>query len=129
MLILGFRLDDNKACYRALQAIPGLHSSKSKKICGLIGVNPSLKLKHLTPLRYEKLNTLCRDHDPSYVLREQQNNIKMLVNMKHGRGLRIMFGLPVRGQRTRTNAKSCKKSKTFKILNILKIRIKFDFKI
>ena len=114
MLILGTRINTDKALSVALQAIFGINLTCALRICACIGVKPSVKLKDLRSGRLNKLTKICREHVPTSLFRVKQDNIKALVQIKHYKGVRHMFGLPARGQRTRTNASTSKKLSTIK---------------
>jgi small subunit ribosomal protein S13 len=109
MLILGTRCDTEKALNVSLQAIYGINAASANHICALIGVAPRVKLKDLRQRRLDNLNKVCRDLIPSSLYRYRQDNVKALIDIKHYRGVRHMFGLPCHGQRTRTNASTAKR--------------------
>lgn len=109
MLVLGTHLKDEKAVVFALQAVFGLNYSSSLKVCSLIGVSPKTKLKRLRVNQLDELVKTCREEVNNHLFRIVQNNIQSLISIKHYRGTRHMFGLPARGQRTRTNAHTSKK--------------------
>ena len=84
-------------------------NAKSEKICKALAIDPSAKLKDLTDTDIDKL----RDHISQLTIegdlrREVSMNIKRLMDLGCYRGLRHRRGLPVRGQRTRTNARTRK---------------------
>lgn len=107
MLILGTHCPSDKAVVFSLQALFGLNKYRVTKLCASSGLRPGIKLK-LNNRRFE-LNKACRDHVSTGLLKIKQDNIKRYVQIKHYKGLRHMFGLPCRGQRTRTNASTAKK--------------------
>lgn len=108
MLIGGARCNEFKAINITLQTLWGINLTCANKICALVGVNPRMALKDIRPERYEVLNKICRDFAPTDGLRKQQDCIKSYINLKHYKGIRHMFGLPCRGQRTRTNASNAR---------------------
>jgi small subunit ribosomal protein S13 len=109
MLVLGTHLKHDKAIFLALQAIFGLNYSNSLKVCSLIGVSPKSKLSKLRIGQFDDLIKVCREEVNTNLQRSVQNNIQSLIQIRHYRGTRHMFGLPTRGQRTRTNAQTSKK--------------------
>lgn len=126
MLILGTHLKHDKAIFLALQAVFGLNYNNSLKICSLIGVSPKIKLNKLRINQLDELIKVCREEVNSNLQRTVQNDIQSLIQIKHYRGTRHMFGLPTRGQRTRTNAQTSRKTinKNRSFFNNKKIRLK-----
>ena len=109
MLILGTHLNQEKSLFLALQAIYGLNDNNAFKICSLTGISPNAKLKKLRVNQLDKLVKICREEINNDLRRAVRNDIQRLIQIKHYRGTRHMFGLPARGQRTRTNAQTSKK--------------------
>lgn len=92
-----------------LTAIYGIGRSRARDICEICGVSPSKKVKDLNDSELEKI----RDQVSNFVTegdlrRETTMNIKRLMDIGCYRGFRHRRGLPVRGQRTRTNARTRK---------------------
>ena len=109
--IQGVDLPANKRIVVALTYIFGVGRTTSEKILGATGIDPSIRVKDLT----EEQNALIRDeiNKPEYktegTLRtEISMNIKRLMDLGCYRGIRHRRGLPVRGQRTHTNARTRK---------------------
>lgn len=94
----------------ALTYIYGIGPSTARKILGSTGVNPDTRVRNLTEEEIAKLReNIERNYKVEGDLqREVQMNIKRLVDIGCYRGLRHRRGLPVRGQRTRTNARTRK---------------------
>ena len=109
MLVLGTHLKYDKAVFLALQAIFGLNYTNSLKVCSLVGVSPKTRLDKLRITQLDDLIRVCREEVNTSLQRAVQDNIQSLIQIKHYRGTRHMFGLPTRGQRTRTNAQTSKK--------------------
>lgn len=109
MLILGTHINDDQALLASLQKILGLNTSTALKICSLAGVCPKVKLRKLNVSKANRLVEICRDQVNGNLTRYVQNNVDLLIKIKHYKGTRHMFGLPSRGQRTRTNARTSKK--------------------
>ena len=107
--IVGINIPENKHLVISLTSIYGIGKSRSNKICIKTGLSPSLKVKSLTESQIE----LIREEVGKYIVegdlrREVAMNIKRLMDLGCYRGLRHRRGLPVRGQRTRTNARTRK---------------------
>jgi small subunit ribosomal protein S13 len=105
MLILGKHCPDHKGLIFTLQSVFGVNTHTANKICARLGVHRTVPLLRLFKIgRVDKLNRLCRDHLSITAERRAKQDIKHLLNIKHYKGVRHMFALPARGQRTRTNA-------------------------
>lgn len=92
-----------------LTAIYGIGRSQSKKICGSAGVDETTKAKDLTEEQLDRLRgEVGKLRVEGDLRREIAMNIKRLVELGTYRGTRHKRGLPVRGQRTRTNARTRK---------------------
>jgi small subunit ribosomal protein S13 len=107
--IAGVNVPDKKHTVIALQAIYGIGPTRSKKICADAGISPSAPIRSLTEGEIDKL----RAEIGKYIVegdlrREVSMSIKRLVDMGSYRGQRHRRGLPIRGQRTRTNARTRK---------------------
>ncbi len=108
--IAGIDLPRNKRIEVALTYIYGIGLSTSQKILDIAGVNPDTKSDALSS---EEVNRIRQVIDDSYTVegdlrREVSMNIKRLMDLGSYRGLRHRRGLPVNGQRTRTNARTRK---------------------
>ncbi|MFA6409581.1 MAG: 30S ribosomal protein S13 [Gammaproteobacteria bacterium] len=107
--IAGINVPVQKHTVIALTAIYGIGVPRAKKICAASNVSPSKKVKDLT----EKELDLLRTEVAKYIIegdlrREVAMSIKRLVDLGTYRGVRHRRGLPVRGQRTHTNARTRK---------------------
>jgi small subunit ribosomal protein S13 len=105
--IAGVDLPRDKRVEIALTYIFGVGRSRSKEILKTAGVNPDTRVKDLTEREITKLREVI---DKNYKVegdlrREISMNVKRLMEIGCYRGLRHRRGLPVRGQRTRTNAR------------------------
>jgi small subunit ribosomal protein S13 len=108
--VVGVDIPDNKKIEVSLTYIYGIGLSVAKEIVAKLKLNPSLRMHQLTADDIGRLNALIQSE---YVVegdlrRQVQNNIKRLVGIHCYRGMRHRLGLPVRGQRTRTNARTRK---------------------
>lgn len=109
--IIGVEIPDNKRIEIALRYIYGIGPSHSREILARAGVAPSIRAKDLSE---QQLSAIIHAiQDGKYVIegdlrREIGMNLKRLQAIKCYRGIRHMRGLPVRGQRTSTNARTRK---------------------
>lgn len=108
--IAGIDLPKNKRVEIALTYIHGIGRSTSRKILEKAGVNPDTRTDNLTEGGISRIREIV-EHEIKVegdVRREVAMNIKRLMDMGCYRGLRHRRGLPVRGQRTHTNARTRK---------------------
>ena len=107
--IAGVNLPVQKHVVIGLQSIFGIGRSRSKKVCTAAGVNPATPIKNLSEGEIEKLRQEVAKFTVEGDLRREVGiSIKRLIDLGTYRGLRHRRGLPVRGQRTRTNARTRK---------------------
>jgi small subunit ribosomal protein S13 len=107
--IAGVDLPKNKKIEIALTYIFGIGLSTSKKVLKETGVSPDKKVKDLTPEEVSKLQSeVDKLKVEGFLKAEIQRNIKRLMEIGCYRGLRHRSGMPVRGQRTRHNARTRK---------------------
>ena len=107
--IAGVNIPNHQHAEIALTAIFGIGRSRAQKICDAAGVTRSAKMKDLTEAEMDRL----RDEVGKFTVegdlrREVTMSIKRLMDLGCYRGLRHRKGLPCRGQRTRTNARTRK---------------------
>ena len=103
--IAGVNIPENKQIETALTYIYGIGRSLSRKILSETKINPQTKAAQLSPAEVNRLKELI---EKTYKIegelrRERMMNIKRLKDIGSWRGLRHIKGLPVRGQRTKTN--------------------------
>ena len=114
--LLETKLPENKSVFLSLTYIYGIGPSTSSLLCKKLGFSLNLKTKDLTTEQTVDLLKLV-DYLNLPLNNELKKlktlSLKKLINIKSYRGLRRLRGLPVRGQRTHTNAKSSKKIKRF----------------
>ena len=108
--IAGINLPTNKRVLIALTYIHGIGKVTSKSICDAAGVNVSTRINQLSE---QEVASIRQHIDGNVVVegdlrREKTINIKRLMDLGCYRGLRHRRGLPVRGQRTHTNARTRK---------------------
>jgi small subunit ribosomal protein S13 len=107
--IAGINIPAQKHVVIALQSIYGIGRTRSKKICAAAGVAPEVPVKDLTEPQVEALRQqVARITVEGDLRRENSISIKRLMDLGTWRGQRHRKGLPVRGQRTRTNARTRK---------------------
>jgi small subunit ribosomal protein S13 len=105
--IEGVDLPRNKRVEVALTYIYGIGPTRSREILGTSGVNPDTRVKDLTEAEVQALREQVGSFRVEGELRrEVQLNIKRLIEIGSYRGLRHRRNLPVRGQRTKTNART-----------------------
>ena len=106
--IAGVDIPRNKQIWVALQYIYGIGSSVSQKILSQAGVSAEVKTDDLTEEEVNRLREIIdREYKVEGELRKEVNlNIKRLMEIGSYRGSRHRYNLPVRGQRTRTNART-----------------------
>lgn len=108
--IAGVDLPKNERIEIGLTRIYGIGRSLSRQILDKSGVNPDIRVKDLKDEEIVKIrNIIERDYKVEGDLRREVSmNIKRLIDIGCYRGLRHRLGLPVHGQRTRTNARTRK---------------------
>ncbi|HAN86311.1 MAG: 30S ribosomal protein S13 [Bacillota bacterium] len=108
--IAGVDLPRDKRIEVAMTYIYGIGLTSSQKILAATGIDPNTRVRDLTETEITKLREAI---DRGYKVegdlrREEAQNVKRLVDIGSYRGLRHRRGLPVRGQRTKTNARTAK---------------------
>lgn len=107
--IAGINVPDSKHAEIALTSIYGIGRVRAQKICAQTGIAPTCKIHELTEEQLESLRTEVATYTIEGDLRREVSmNIKRLTDLGTYRGLRHRRGLPVRGQRTKTNARTRK---------------------
>jgi small subunit ribosomal protein S13 len=108
--IAGVNIPTNKRVEIALQYIHGIGPAAAKDITGKVGIEPARRVNQLTDAEVLQIReTIDKDHTVEGDLRRETSmNIKRLMDLACYRGLRHRKGLPVRGQRTHTNARTRK---------------------
>lgn len=108
--VIGIDIPDNKRLEVSLTYIYGIGRKLSNQIIAQLGLDPNMRAHRLNEDDVARLNAMLQS---AYVVegdlkRQVQNNIKRLISIHSYRGMRHRLGLPVRGQRTRTNARTRK---------------------
>lgn len=108
--IAGVEIKNEKRLMFALPKIYGIGRSLAKKICEELNIDPMKKTKELSSEELGKLEKYINENlkVEGELKREIQANIKRLIEIQCYRGIRHLKKLPVRGQRTRTNARTRK---------------------
>lgn len=108
--VIGIDIPDNKRLEISLTYLYGIGPTLSNQIIEKLGLNKNMRARELNEDQIAQLNAiLTTEYVVEGDLRRQiQNNIKRLIGIHCYRGMRHRLGLPVRGQRTRTNARTRK---------------------
>lgn len=107
--IAGINIPINKHASIALRIIYGVGRTRAREICATAGVKLDAKVKDLTEAELDRIRAeVAKIPVEGDLRREVSMNIKRLMDMGSYRGTRHRRGLPVRGQRTRTNARTRK---------------------
>ena len=116
LYVLETKLPENKSVVFALTKVYGIGEKTAYLICKKLGFSVNLKTKDLTQEQVEEIIQLVDSSNLTLnneLKKLRSLNLKTLVSIKSYRGLRRVRGLPVRGQRTHTNAKSSRKNRRF----------------
>jgi small subunit ribosomal protein S13 len=107
--IAGINVPVQKHTVIALQSIYGVGPTRAKEICVAAGVATDAKIRDVSEVQVESLRTEVGKYTVEGDLRREVSmDIKCLKDFGCFRGLRHRRGFPVRGQRTKTNARTCK---------------------
>ena len=109
--IFGVKLPDHRPVRIGLTAIYGIGFKEASKICNQLGIPSSIRIYQLKAFEISKISRVLKNN---YLIegdlrKEITLNIKRLVSINNYRGVRHRMGLPVRGQRTHTNAQTTRK--------------------
>ncbi|PKM22230.1 MAG: 30S ribosomal protein S13, partial [Gammaproteobacteria bacterium HGW-Gammaproteobacteria-14] len=107
--IAGVNIPDNKHAVVSLTYIFGVGNTTAKKLCAATGIDPTTKVRELSEAQLDALRgEIGKLPVEGDLRREVSMNIKRLMDLGCFRGIRHRRGLPVRGQRTKTNARTRK---------------------
>ena len=107
--IAGINIPDNKHAGISLTYIFGIGRTTAAKICETVGVNPTEKVQDLAEDKLDAIRSeIAKITVEGDLRRERSMAIKRLMDLGCYRGIRHRRGLPVHGQRTRTNARTRK---------------------
>lgn len=114
--LLGNNLSNKKKIYIALTAIYGIGISKSLNILKSLEIDPNTHVFNLSELQISSLRDALESPTMKFegdLKRQTSQNIKRLIDINSLRGRRHLKGLPVRGQRTRTNSRTSRRLARF----------------
>jgi small subunit ribosomal protein S13 len=106
-------LPKDKSIFFALNSVYGIGTTTSQMVCKKLGLSANLKVKDLDDEHYIALENIFKSLNltlSSDLKKIEKISLKKLVSIKSYRGLRKIKGLPIRGQRTRSNAKTARKN-------------------
>lgn len=107
--IAGVNIPDGKHAVIALTYIYGIGKTRAESICTAAGIDPAVRVKDLNDVQLDAIRgEVARFPVEGDLRREVSMNIKRLIDLGSYRGMRHKRGLPVRGQRTKTNARTRK---------------------
>lgn len=107
--IAGVNIPDNKHVVISLRYVYGIGPTTAKSLCVLTGIKPTAKVSELSEDQLDSLrNEISKMTVEGDLRREVSMNIKRLMDLGTYRGIRHRRGLPVNGQRTKTNARTRK---------------------
>ena len=107
--IAGINIPMNKHLWVGLTHIYGIGRARARNLCAAAGIDPTTKVKDLTEPEVNAIRSqIAKFPVEGDLRREVSMNIKRLMDLGSYRGMRHRRGLPVRGQRTRTNARTRK---------------------
>lgn len=116
LYLLETKLSENKPVFFALTNVYGIGKSTAFTICKKLGFSCNLKIKDLTQEQISEILQLVESLNITLnneLKKLRSLTLKKLISIKSYKGLRRVRGLPVRGQRTHTNAKSARKNRRF----------------
>ena len=113
LYIFNKTISNSKSILYSLTVLYGINEYQSKKICKSVGINPQITLNKLKNYQVNLIiNYINKNLKIEHILKEEKKKrLNILLEIKNNRGIRQSVGLPVRGQRTHTNAKTAKKFK------------------
>ena len=104
------KLNDTLIKYNTLTSLYGTRNLSKKILTTKLGLNSRLNYNYIKEKKFNQLNTIINKSFVGKKLQESiRDNVSFIKNIKTYKGLRHKASLPVRGQRTHTNAKTCKK--------------------
>nr|AEM46206.1 ribosomal protein S13 [Silene noctiflora] len=111
--ISGARLVDDKQVKIASTKISGIVRKKARQLSSQLGLSENIKIKELTKYQLDQIEErIGQEHLVHWELkRGERADIERLIALSSYRGIRHQDGLPLRGQCTHTNARTCRKKK------------------
>lgn len=114
--ISGVVISEYKHIEIALTGIYGIGRATARRICAAAGVPAAMRMGDIQEAQLERLREeVAQCKIEGDLRRETQMNIKRLIDLGSYRGMRHRLGLPARGQRTRTNARTRKKPRPIRV--------------
>jgi small subunit ribosomal protein S13 len=110
VVILGIKINSHESLYKSLTSIYGIGESQSYEICNFFGLSKFCTYFFITSKKKKKLRVLLKKTIfGTQLFQKKIESIKFLKDLKTDSGFRHKKKLPVRGQRTRSNARTCRK--------------------
>ena len=111
LIIFGKKLNNSKTVLYALTTIWGIGLSISKKICNSLNISKNTKFNDLTEPQKLQISTYIKQNliVETQLKQSIRENVENLITINSVKGFRHRSKLPVRGQRTHSNAKTCKR--------------------
>lgn len=107
--IAGINVLNHQHTEIGITSVYGIGKSRAKEIITISGIDGKIKIGDLTEVQLSRIREIISKYKIEGDLRRQNAvNIKRLIDLKCYRGLRHRHGLPIHGQRTKTNARTCK---------------------
>lgn len=107
--IAGVNIPDNKHAVISLTYIFGIGKTRAKAICDAVGIDPATKIQGLSEAELDSVRAEVAKYETEGDLRRKISmDIKRLMDLGCNRGIRHRRSLPLRGQRTKTNARTRK---------------------
>lgn len=122
LYIFNKTISNSKSILYSLNVLYGINKYQSKKICKNVGINPQITVNKLKNYQVNRLiNYINKNLKIEQFLKQSNKKIlNELLEIKSNRGIRRNLGLPVRGQRTHTNAKTVRKFRKKTLPKIIK---------
>jgi small subunit ribosomal protein S13 len=110
LIIFGKKINENKKLRYALTDLYGIGVKQAFDICAKLSLSKNLKVKDLTELQKLNISKYIKQNltVENYLKQQIQHNVNKYIENSSLRGFRYRSNLPVRGQRTHSNAKSCR---------------------
>lgn len=130
LYIFNKTISNSTSVLYALTILYGINKYQSKNICKNIGINPHITINKLKNNHVNRLIQYINKNIKIEQLlkKEKKDKLNNLLEIKSNRGIRLNQGLPVRGQRTHTNAKTVKKFRKNINQNTIKQKKRFSKK-
>jgi len=111
LIIFGKKLDDTKKIRNALTTIFGIGFSNANRICNFLNIPQNVKTFELTETQKTQISTYIKQHFivEANLQKKVHENVQTMIEINCVKGFRHRTKLPVRGQRTHSNGKTCKK--------------------